>query len=222
MAFFDKWKTDRTRLAEAKQDSVWSMADYHQGPQSSLVFLVEIERLYEHAQNFTTTLDSNVKEGRIGFSEIRGLSMGVETKTYWEGSSPFPKHVPTRSIAQAATFRKGIAPFPEYEALVRWFEMVKGAMMGEIEELPSSTITILVPGDPRFSLVSGKLIKDPHVLGPEGVGGTGTPVRFSEIILEKAWPTSITFGEFNAARSEVLISDMEIVYHNMRYETDSA
>lgn len=210
------------QLDRAARDDVWSEATYDQGPHSALIFLVEIEKLYEHIQPFMLSPDDDTKAGRIGFSELSGVSMGVETRTYWEGSSPFPKHVPVRSITQAATFRKGIAPFPQYEALVRWFETVRGAMMGELEELPSSRITILVPGDSRFPLTPGKIIRDPHVLGPDGVGGAGTPVRFSEIILEEAWPTSITFGDFNAARSEVLISDMEIVYHSMRYETDSA
>jgi hypothetical protein len=221
MGFLDK--REKIRRSEIWNEAVYDSAPvYNQGPHSSLIFLVEIEKLYEHVEPFLFAVDDATKVGRIGFSEISGISMGVETKTYWEGSSPFPKHVPVRSITQGAVFRKGIAPLPQYEALVTWVNVVKGAAMGEYDELPTSTITILVPGDPRFPLTSGKVIENPHVLGPKGVGQRGAQVYHSEIILEEAWPTSITFGDFNAARSEVLISDMEIVYHNMRYETGSS
>ena len=100
-------------------------------------------------------------------------------------------------------------------------QLVNRATLGDLEKLPSSTITILVPGDPRFSLVPGKTIDNVHDF-VEGVGANKDPIWYSKLVLGDAWPTSITFGDFNASRSEVLISDMDIVYHSMNYITESS
>lgn len=215
------WPNNYGKLEEALGHTPWEDVAYEQGPHSSLIFLVEIEKLYEYVQEVMPYGSAETQRGHIGFSEISGISMGVETRTYWEGSSPFPKHVPVRNTVQTAKFRKGVAPFPQYEALVRWFELVNRATLGDLEKLPSSTITILVPGDPRFSLVPGKTIDNVHDF-VEGVGANKDPIWYSKLVLGDAWPTSITFGDFNASRSEVLISDMDIVYHSMNYITESS
>lgn len=135
-------------------------------------------------------------EGKIGFTEVSGLSKETEALEYKEGNDLYGRNLPGRTKAGSITLRRGL-DLNNY--FIGWRD--------GIEE--------------RTALPTGTAVNDVIITIYDRRGAPGASETVSEIYriirLRNAWPSTMEIGDLSGTAGDINIQSVTLV-HDGPYE----